>query len=169
MQYKYRLNTVNQTRRLFENTTRPPFETRFNNPQNIHGTDHPTSVSMDFNSGVYLSAVKPALERISEGWQLELNNTMISCGEVSGRNDISGRKVCTKLVMFLTENLHPTVKTKVVLHFYHTSNTLQVQGSHVMSAGVSSPVWLATNLLLPIAASHTLEQTATIEAINAQI
>jgi hypothetical protein len=124
---------------------------------------------MDFNAGVYLSAVKPVLEKIAEGWQLELNNTMIVCREVFNRNDISGRKVCTKLVMFLTENLHPAVRTKVVLHFYHTSNALQIQDSHVMSTGDISPVWLAVNLLQPLAAAHSSEQTSTINAINANI
>ena len=139
-QYNYTLNSVNQTKRLFENSSRPPIDIKYSNPQTINGHSYPTNVSMDFNSGVFLSAVKPALDKISAGWQLELMNTLIQCEEVSPRSDISGRKVCTKMVLYLRENHTPPQRAKVVLHFYHTSNSVQVQGSQVMSTGVTSPV-----------------------------
>ena len=58
---------------------------------------------MDLNSGVYLSAVKPTLEQISKGWQSEVLDTKISCEDVSDRIELSGRQVCTKLVLFLLE------------------------------------------------------------------
>ena len=38
-----------------------------------------------------------------------------------------------------------------------------------MSAGVSSPVWLATKFLQPLATNHTSQHTATINEINNQI
>ena len=165
MQYSFTLNSVNQAKRLFENTSRPPLTIRYNNPQSVNGKSHPTSVSIDCNSGVYLSAVKPALERIAPGWQLQLMNTLIQCEEVSPRNEISGRKVCTKLVLYLTETSNPEQRAKTVIHFYHTSNSVQVQGSHVMTTGVSSPVWLVTNFLEPLASNHTTK----IKAINNHI
>ena len=108
LQYNFTLNSVNQTRRLFENTSRPPLTIKYSHPQSINGTTHPTNVSIDCNSGVYLSAVRPALERIAPGWQVELLNTLIQCEEVSPRNDISGRKVaqskskgCASLLPYL--------------------------------------------------------------------
>ena len=117
MQYNYRLNSVNQTRRLFENTSRQAFDIKCSNYQTINGNNHPTSVSIECNSGVYLSAVKPALERISVGWHVELLSTLITCEDMSERNDMSGRKVRTKVVLFLSENHRPQQKVKVVLHF----------------------------------------------------
>ena len=168
-QYNYTLNSVNQTKRLFENSSRPPIDIRYSNPMTINGHSHPTNVSIDFNSGVYLSAVKPALDKITAGWQLEILSTLIQCEEVSPRSDISGRKVCTKMVLYLRENHTPSQRAKVVLHFYHTSNSLQVQGSQVMSTGVSSPVWLVTHFLEPLASSHATQHAATIDAINDHI
>ena len=149
MQYSYQLNSVNQAKRMLENTHRPPLDIKFSNPQLIKGRSHPTSVSVDCNAGVYLSAVKPALEQILEGWQYKMLNTLITCDSVSPRNDISGRKVCTKLVLFLSEDSLPGDKARVVVHFYHTSNSILAQGSHLMSSGVSSPVWLVTHFIQP--------------------
>ena len=169
VQYNYRLNSVNQTRRLFENTSRPPSEIRYSNPQTINGKSHPTNVSIDCNSGVYLSSVKPALERIAPGWQRELLNTLIQCDEVSPRSEASGRLVCTKLVLYLTESTNPMQRSKTVLHFYHTSNSVQVQGSQVMSTGVTTPVWLVTNFLEPLASNHATQNASTIDAINQHI
>ena len=128
MQYSYILNQAEQSKRLLGNTERPSYAIRQNNFQTIGGRKHPTSVSMDFNSGVYLSAVKPALQTISDGWSTTVLSTLIECKEVSDRREMSGRKVCTKLVLILTEKKSSEKQGKVVVHFYHTSNTLQVQG-----------------------------------------
>ena len=68
IQYLYKLNPVNQARKLIENTSRPEFSIRYSNPQTILGVQHPTSVSVDCNSGVYLTAIKPALQAINVGW-----------------------------------------------------------------------------------------------------
>ena len=46
-QLLYSLNSVNQARRLLENTTRPAFDIRSNNPQTINGQQYPTNVSID--------------------------------------------------------------------------------------------------------------------------
>ena len=135
----------------------------------INGRQQPTNVSIDCNSGVYLSAVKPALEAITVGWQAEISSTTVFCDEISPRSDISGRRVCTKLVLYLTENLNPSVKCKVVLHFYHTSCTVQVQGSSPLLCGTSSPVWLVKHFLEPLATTHAAQNSASIEEINSEI
>ena len=169
MQYGYTLNRVNQTKRLIENSSRPPVEIRQSNYQNINGAKHPTSVSMDFSSGVYLAIVKPALEKITVPWNIRVMNTAITCEEVSPRTDITGRKVCTKLVLYLTESCQGAKRNKIVLHFYHTSNSLQVQGSGLTTAGISTPVWLVDNFLQPLALKETTENQSSITEINTNI
>ena len=113
-----------------------------------------------------MSAVKPALEAITTGWQTEIFSTVITCDEISPRCDMSGRKVCTKLVLYLIENKKISVKSKVVLHFYHTSSTLQAQGSSLLTCGTNSPVWLVKHFLEPLAAMHSAQNSLQIEAIN---
>ena len=116
MQHKYSLNSVNQTKRLIESSNPPPMEIKYSNQQMIKGRRHPTSVSIDCNAGVYLSAVKPVLEEIDTGWTHDLMDTTVTCEEVSHRKDISGRKVCTKLVLYLSEQCSPLQRAKIVLH-----------------------------------------------------
>ena len=169
IQHQYSLNSVNQARRLLDNTTRDTFEIRYSSPQTIMGRQHPTNVSIDCNTGVYLSAVKPALELITRGWQAEVLATLITCDGRSDRTEMSGRKVSAKLVLYLTENSAPSVKCKVVLHFYHTSSTIQAQGSALLSFGVTSPVWLTRNFLEPLATNHANQNRLAIETINTRI
>jgi hypothetical protein len=169
IQLQYSLNSVNQAKRLFENSARPNLDIRYNNPQMINGQQHATNVSIDCNSGVYLSAVKPALQAISKGWQTEVSSTLITCADISDRSEMSGRKVSTKLTLFLTENRNISSKYKVVLHFYHTSSTLQAQGTSILPCGTSSPVWLVKNFLEPLANKHANQNSVAIDAINTDI
>ena len=83
LQYSYNLNTVNQAKKLIKNADRPNFNIKYSNFQMINGSKHATSVSIDCNSGVYLSVFKPALEAISVGWQSEIMNTVITCVDTS--------------------------------------------------------------------------------------
>jgi hypothetical protein len=47
------------------------------------------------------------------------------------------------------------VPPKVPIHFYHTSDKVQVQGSgSPMIQGMSSVVWLVEYLIKPLAAAH---------------
>ena len=83
---------------------------------------------------------------------------------------MSGCKVCTKLVFYLQENKSLPQKSKAVVHFYHTSNTVLVQGSNLMDvAGVTASVWLVKNLLQPLATEHITTNKESINAINAGI
>ena len=167
--FQYTLNSVNQTKRLLENTNRDAFTIRYNAPQIFKGRQLPTNVSVDCNTGAYLSAVKPALEAITCGWQTEILSTVITCEDKIDRTEMSGRKVSTKLVLYLTENSVPSVKCKVVLHFYHTSSTLQAQGSSLLTSGMTSPVWLIKNFLEPLATAHVNRNKETIAQINSNI
>ena len=169
MELNYRINQVNQARRLYENTSRPVFDIRYNNLQIINGIKCHTNVSIDCNSGAYLTAVKPALEAIVIGWQHEIHSTLITCEDYSDRKDMSGRKVFTKLVLFLTERCSPAVKSKAVVHFYHTSCTIQVQGSSILSCGKSSPVWFVNHFLEPLARAHASQNSVEISAMNKNI
>ena len=169
LQLQYTLSSMNQTRRLLKNTHRSALDIRFNNPQTIRGNQHPTNVSIDCNTGVYISAVKPALEAITIGWQMEVSSTLMTCEDKRDSTELSGRKVSTKLVLYLTESSAPSVKSKVVLHFYHTSSTLQVQGSSLLSSGVTSPVWLVNNFLEPLATTHINQNKEVIEGINSTV
>ena len=169
IQYSYTLNSSNQSKRLVDGSNLPAFNIKYNNPQIINGHEHPTNVTMDCNSGVYLSVVKPALEGISEEWQMEVAGTIISCGEFSDRRDMSGRRVQTKVVLYLIEKSNINVKSKVVLHFHHTSTTVQVQGSSLLSCGTVSPVWLVRNFLEPLTRTRVSTNNTQIEAINQRI
>ena len=169
IQFQYSLNPLHQVRRLHENSTREAFTIRYSNPQYIHGRKHNTSVSIDCNSGVYLSAVKPALQQIFIGWETKVLSSIISCVDKSDRTEMSGRTVCTKLVLHLSEQALSPTPCKVVLHFYHTSSTLLVQGSSVLSCGMSSPVWLVEHFLEPLARNHAAQNKDTIDSINHDI
>ena len=169
IQFQYSLNISNQASRLVENTHRPAFTTRYSNPQIICGQQHPTNVSIDCNTGTYISAIKPALELITRGWQTEILSTLIYCDDVSDRSELSGRKVSTKVVLYLTENTEPSVKIKVVLHFYHTSSTIQVQGSSLLSCGTPAPVWLVKSFLEPLTITHIERNSHAIDTINTGI
>ena len=167
-QLMYTLNPLNQARRLFENTDRPPLDIKYNNLQIIRGKQHPTNVTIECNSGLYLTAIKPALEAISTGWKTEVLSIVISCEDMSEMRDLSGRKVCTKLVLYLKEQ-QSLSKQKVVLHFYHTSCTIQAQGSSVMSCGTCSPVWLVKHYVEPLASMHATTNRETIQTLNTNI
>ena len=167
-QLMYTLNPLNQARRLFENTDRPPLDIKYNNLQIIRGKQHPTNVTIECNSGLYLTAIKPALEAISAGWKTEVLSIVISCEDMSEMRDLSGRKVCTKLVLYLKEQ-QSISKQKVVLHFYHTSCTVQAQGSSLMSCGTCSPVWLVKHYVEPLASMHATTNRETIQTLNTNI
>ena len=169
LQLQYTLNPGNQAKRLYENTDRPNLDIRYNNPQTILGKKHPTNVTIECNSGVYLAAIKPGLLAITKGWQTQISQTLISCEDLTPRKDMSGRLVCTKLVLYLTESTSPTNRCKAVLHFYHTSCTVQVQGSSLLSCGTCAPVWLTKYFLEPLAITHTSQNKDEIETINANI
>ena len=90
----------------------------------------------------------------------------MTCGDLTDMKDMSGRKVCTRLSLYLEEHSCPGVSSKVTLHFYHTSCTVQAQGSSLMSCGTCSPVWLVNNLIEPLVTSHSKQNHVEIDTIN---
>ena len=138
----------------------------YNDPRPMNNRLEPANANLVFNAGVYMSAIKPALQFITEGWKKQIKNSTVTCTEVSDRLDTSeAHKVCTKLVLVLSSEQQTT---KIVLHFYHTDNKIQVQGSSIFQ-GVSSVVWLVENLLIPLAKNHIDKNSDAINVINADI
>ena len=152
---------------MFENAHRSPLTITFNNVQYLNGEHHPTCATIKCTPGVYMSAVKPGLQSIYDGWSKEISGVLITCTNLSNREEASKRDVCTKLVLLLT--ISYSEQAKVVLHFYHTASSLLVQGSNVMPEGISSAAWLVKHFLEPIANEHITANRDTIQALNANI
>ena len=89
MLYPYALNTSNQSTRLVTNASKPPVTITQNNLKTIRGATCATNVTMEFNSGVYITAIKPVLNSIKVGWKTIVSNWDISCTKLSNREDIT--------------------------------------------------------------------------------
>ena len=163
--FDYSLNPLQQTKRLMDNALKPSMEVTLNNVRVINGENHPTNAFIECNAGTYISAVKPALEAVSVGWRHDLTGVTISCIDSIERSDQSGRHVSTKLTFMLMMD----TSAKITLHFYHTSNTIQVQGSTIMPEGISSAAWLVKYFLEPLAQSFIATNSDTITNINSSI
>ena len=62
-----------------------------------------------------------------------------------------------------------TAKHQVTLHFYHTKDKIQVQGSTILHPGISSATWLAKHLIEPLAARHMENNQKALDQINNNI
>ena len=91
------------------------------------------------------------------------------CDEVSDRKELSGRKVCTKLVIYIVSSHDLIERRKVVIHFYHTSNTLQAQGKNVMDSNISAPEWPIEHFIKPLLVIHMEENKTSISKVNSTI
>ena len=140
-------------------------EVTFKNIQVINGENHPTNAYIECNAGNYISAVEPALESVSAGLKLDLTGVTIYCIDVSPRLDTSGKHVSTKLVFMVAVN----TSSKIVLHFYHTSNTILVQGSTIMPEGISFAAWLVKHFLEPLAQNFIRLNNDSISELNNRI
>ena len=135
----------------------------YNDIRTLQNKQVPANVKLEFNAGVYLSAIKPVLENIQEGWKTDIQNVTVLCNEVSERTDASkSLLVSTKLILSL---LSKNVPSKVVLHFYHTSDSVQIQGSSMIQ-GMSSVAWLVEFLIKPLANAHIQSSRVIIQNIN---
>ena len=169
LNYAYAINEGNQSRRLLTNANKSPMNATYNDYKILNGKKHATNVNVEFNAGLYLSAIKPALQVIHEGWKLDVHGTTISCLKISDRSDKSKNLlVCTQLTLSLT-NLYENISaSKVFLHLYHTDNKIQVQGSSILS-NVSTPVWMVEHFLQPLADQHLASQSQIINDLNHDI
>ena len=165
--FSYSLNPMQQSRRLLNNAQKSPMEITLNNFKTLNGKYVPTNAHIECNAGTYISAVKPVLAAIDIGWKHDLPDVTIACIDVSPRYDISGRLVSSKLVLMLSTRSGASAKT--VLHFYHTSNSIQIQGSSLMPEGISSAAWLVKYFVEPLAQNHISSNLDTIKEINNHI
>ena len=126
--YKYSLNSHNQARRLVTGAQKPPLSFTFNNIKTVNGIQYAHNVNIDFNSGVYLSAIKPVLETVNVGWSTELNNWVVTCTKMSNRIDnTSMHLLCTvlpfsslartRLRLPSTKSLYTSITRKIKFKF----------------------------------------------------
>lgn len=152
------------------NASKPPIDITYNDDKTKDGIKFFGNANIGCNSGVYLTAIKPVLETIHEGWTTDCNDFLIVCDQVSGRQDQSkAHSVCTQLVLQIKDKINHFISHKAVLHFYHTDDKVQVQGSSLVSPGVSAAMWIVKNLIEPLAISHVQSNQETISGINEAI
>ena len=167
--YNYTLNRETQARRLVTNAEKSPIKVTINNKQNIKGKMIATNVTIECNAGVYLTAIKPVLDMVHEGWCNTFGSLSVVCTKTSERYD-SGKthRVCTQLYLSITD-IPQTASTKVVLHLYHTADKIQVQGGPLLSTSKSSVLWLFEALIEPIVNSHINFNSHLINDVNSAI
>ena len=167
--YAYSLNKANQSRRLLENANKAPFCVTYKDVKAFGDKDHPTNANIECNAGVYLSAIKPTLLAVHEGWKSVVHGTTILCSKISGRMDNSGQhSVCTQLTLSLSNPFENIINSKVVMHCYHTDNKIQVQGSKLISRS-SSAVWMVEHFIKPLVKQHMESNAGLINNINDEI
>ena len=164
--FDFTLNRETQAQRLIDSATKPPMNIVYNDLRNIEGKKVPANAMLDFNAGVYISAVKPALAVIKEGWKSDIAGVCLFCDKVSERTDNTNiHKVSTQLTLVLTSD-HSL--SKLVLHFYHTVDKVQIQGASLVQ-GKPSVVWLVDALIKPLTESHIEVNRDIINVINDEI
>ena len=157
------MNTDNQARRLVQNASKLPFEITFNDIKNIDNKKVPANANLEFNAGLYLSAVRPALDVIQREWSSVINNVKLTCDTVSHRTDESGQhRVQTKLIFLLCSDGRIS---KAVMHLYHTDNKIQIQSSTIIQ-GKSCVEWIVDFFLKPLLDSHLSQNQESISSIN---
>ena len=167
--YNYTLNSNNQSRRMLQNALKPPIAITYNNLQSINNVNHALNAIVECSSGVYLTAIKPALMEVTDTWSANVANHVITCSNVSDRNDNNKRHlVCTQLTLHVKpkvmqgeDNIH-----NLTLHFYHTKDKVLIQSSTVMSPGMSAAKWLVKFFIEPLADNHIATNQQTIEQVN---
>jgi hypothetical protein len=169
LSYKYSLNSENQARRLV--TLKPPISVTYNNFKTVDNVRHAFNVNVECNSGVYLTAIKPVLETVTTGWTADVDNWTVSCSKVSPRLVDKGKHLlCTQLALIISsKNQQDTSIYHLTLHFYHTKDKVQVQGSSILYPGISAATWLVKHFIEPLAASHVANNQQSIDQVNSAI
>ena len=94
--YGYTVNKDNQMNRLRENAKKDAYDVTYKDFKTIAGSRIATNANIEFNAGLYMSAIKPALLAVHEGWKTVLFGTSITCNKISNRMDKTGKHlVCT--------------------------------------------------------------------------
>ena len=167
--YGYTVNRDNQAKRLMENAKKAAYNVTYKDFKSIDGNRLATNANVEFNAGLYMSAIKPALMAVHEGWKTVVFGTSLTCHKLSNRMDKSGNHlVCTQLTLLLTNMFEGLSSSKVVMHFYHTDDKLQVQGSSLLSR-VSTAEWMVEHFIKPLATQHLKANNDLICSINREI
>ena len=169
--YNYSLNNQNQTRRLLTSALKQPLSITFNDFKILDNIRYAFNVNVECSSGVYLTAIKPVLETVTTDWTAEVGDFFLACSKVSNRQDNTGNHLlCTVLGLTITaKDQQDSLLHRTTLHFYHTRDKIQVQGSSVISPGVSSATWLVKHLIEPLAARHIATNQNAIDQVNSAI
>ena len=172
--YNYALNSQNQTRRLVAGALKEPLSITFNDFKTINNIRYAFNANIECSSGVYLAAIKPVLQTVTTDWTAVVGDWRISCTNVSPRHDSTNQHlVCTQLALIVVprdeQEAGGSSPHNLTVHFYHTKDKIQVQGSTIISPGLSSPAWLVKHLIEPMAARHITSNQQTIHQINNDI
>ena len=166
----YQLNKDNQAKRLVANASKVPLTIDYNNIRTVRGVPGAFNANIQYNSGVYLSSIKPVLSMIDDNWIAHADNWTISCIEASNRMDESHEHlVCTKLKLKMTEKDTADKSHKITVHLFHTKSKVQVQSSTVVSGGISSAVWFVKTFIEPLTLDHINDNQLLIDQINSDI
>ena len=115
-----------------------------------------------------MSADKPVLDTVTSGWNVHLNNLSVTCTTSSNRQDSTTmHQLCTQITLLITaKDQVNTSSHQVTMHLYHTRSKIQVQGSTIVSPGMSSSMWVVKNLIEPMTVRHIATNQQSIAQIN---
>ena len=119
MTFNYTLNAENQANRLITGAYRPPLSVTYNNIQTINDIQCALNATIECNSGVYLTAIKPALQAVTVDWSIDIDRWSVLCTMVSNRQDNTGiHLVNTQLKLSITsKDQDSIVSHQITLHF----------------------------------------------------
>ena len=166
--YNYSLNHSNQSRRLIQSALKPPISVTYNNIRMVDNIKHTLNANIECSSGLYLTAIKPVLEQVTDHWSADLGDHVLTCSKISNRNDHMARHLlCTQLSLHLSKKSQQYASShSLTLHFYHTKDKILVQSSSIVSPGVSAASWLVKNFIEPLAAKHIANNQQSISEVN---
>ena len=169
--FNYSLNAENQANRLIKGAHRPPMSVTYNNFQTINDVQCALNATIECNSGVYLTAIKPALQAVTLDWSIEIDQWAVLCTMVSNRQDSTGMHlVNTQLKLSITSKEQDSaISHQITLHFYHTNDKILIQSSSIMSPGISAAAWLVKRFIEPLATEHVANHQHSIDEVNSAI
>ena len=164
--FNYSLNNEHQANRMIAGATRPSLSVTYNNIQTIQGIQYALFATVECNSGVYLTAIKPALQAVTNDWSMDINGWVVSCTSVSNRQDNTGTHLLSTQLKLIISNQDSTVSHHITLHFYHTNDKILIQSSTVILPGMSAATWLVKHFIEPLTATHVATNQQSIDQIN---
>ena len=166
--YNYTLNPSKQSRRLIDNASKAPISVEYKNLQLKDGIRCALTAVIQFNTGVYLTAIKPILDNVNTSWTADIDDWSITCSDVSHRYDKAGKLVlCTQLALNITaDTMQAGASHPITVHCYHTNDKLMIQGSSSITPGISSATWFVQSFIEPLIMDHVDTNMLSINQIN---